>query len=53
LSARGTSTLLNNAVASAHSPIAEILGNKFFASMGLKMMLDYRHRTMTFFGDCR
>jgi len=29
------------------------VGNKFFASMGLKMMLDYRHRTMTFFGDCR
>jgi hypothetical protein len=29
------------------------VGNKFFASMDLKMMLDYRHRTMTFFGDCR
>ena len=29
------------------------VGNKFFASLGLKMMLDYRHRTMTFFGDCR
>ena len=29
------------------------VGNKLFASMGLKMMLDYRHRTMTFFGDCR
>ena len=29
------------------------LGNKFFASMNLKMMLDYRHRTMAFFGDCR
>lgn len=29
------------------------LGNKFFASMGLKMMLDYRHRSMSFFGDCR
>jgi hypothetical protein len=29
------------------------LGNTFFASMGLKMMLDYRDRTMTFFGDCR
>jgi hypothetical protein len=29
------------------------VGNKFFASMSLKMMLDYRHRTMTFFGDCR
>lgn len=29
------------------------LGNTFFASMGLKMMLDYRGRPMTFFGDCR
>jgi hypothetical protein len=29
------------------------VGNKLFASMSLKMMLDYRHRTMTFFGDCR
>lgn len=28
------------------------VGNKFLASLGLKMMLDYRHRTMTFFGDC-
>jgi hypothetical protein len=29
------------------------VGNKLFASMDLKMMLDYRHRTMTFFGGCR
>ena len=29
------------------------VGDKLFASMGLKMMLDYRHRTMSFFGDCR
>jgi hypothetical protein len=29
------------------------VGNKFFAPLGLKMMLDYRHRTMSFFGDCR
>lgn len=29
------------------------VGNKFFASLGLRMMLDYRNRTMTFFGDCR
>lgn len=29
------------------------VGNKLLASMSLKMMLDYRHRTMTFFGDCR
>jgi hypothetical protein len=28
------------------------VGNKLLASMSLKMMLDYRHRTMTFFGDC-
>ena len=35
------------------SPNLANVGNKFFASMGLKMMLDYRHRKMTFFGDCR
>jgi hypothetical protein len=29
------------------------VGNKLFASMNLKMMVDYRHRRMTFFGDCR
>jgi hypothetical protein len=29
------------------------VGNKFLASLGLKMMLDYRRRTMSFFGDCR
>ena len=29
------------------------VGNKLFATMRLKMMLDYRHRTMTFFSDCR
>jgi hypothetical protein len=28
-------------------------GNKLFAAMKLKMLLDYRHRAMTFYGDCR
>ena len=40
-SVKGTSSNLAN------------VGNKLFASMGLKVVLDYRHRTMTFFGDCR
>lgn len=35
------------------SPNVANVGNKFFASMGLKMLLDYRDRTMAFFGDCR
>lgn len=29
------------------------LGNKLFAGMKLKMLLDYRSRLMTFYGDCR
>lgn len=29
------------------------VGNKFFESLGLKMMLDYRHRKISFFSDCR
>lgn len=29
------------------------IGNKLFAAMGLKMLLDYRSRMMTFYGDCR
>jgi hypothetical protein len=29
------------------------IGNKLFAAMGLKMLLDYRDRVMTFYGDCR
>jgi len=28
------------------------IGNQLFAAMNLKMLLDYRARTMTFFGDC-
>jgi len=29
------------------------IGNKLFAAMKLKMLLDYRTRQMTFYGDCR
>ena len=47
----GTAMTLRD-VKGSSSNLANI-GNKFFASMGVKMMLDYRHRTMTFFGDCR
>jgi hypothetical protein len=47
----GAAVTLRN-VKGPSSNLANV-GNKLFASMGLKMMLDYRHRTMTFFGDCR
>jgi len=47
----GAAVALRN-VKGSSSNLANV-GNKLFASMGLKMMLDYRHRTMTFFGDCR
>ena len=47
----GTAVTLRN-VKGSPSNLANV-GNKLFASMNLKMMLDYRHRTMTFFGDCR
>jgi hypothetical protein len=29
------------------------IGNKLFAAMKLKMLLDYRAKLMTFYGDCR
>ncbi len=29
------------------------IGNKLFAAMGLKMILDYKDRAMTFYGVCR
>jgi hypothetical protein len=29
------------------------IGNQLFAAMGLKMLLDYKSRVMTFYGDCR
>jgi hypothetical protein len=47
---RGAAVTLRN-VKGSSSNLANV-GNKFLASMGLKMMLDYRHRTMIFFGDC-
>jgi hypothetical protein len=47
----GSAVTLRN-VRGSSSNLANV-GNKLFASMGLKMMLDYRHHTMAFFGDCR
>lgn len=47
----GTEVTVRDAKESS-SALANV-GNKLFASMGLKMMLDYRHHKMTFFGDCR
>ncbi len=29
------------------------IGNKLFAALKLKMLLDYKNRVMTFYGDCR
>jgi hypothetical protein len=29
------------------------VGNQLFAAMGLKMLLDYKERMMTFYGACR
>ena len=37
---------------SADTRLANV-GNKLFAAMKLKMLLDYRARLMTFYGDCR
>ncbi|MBV9990110.1 MAG: retropepsin-like domain-containing protein [Alphaproteobacteria bacterium] len=36
----------------APEPRMANIGNKLFAAMGLKMLLDYRGRVMTFYGDC-
>lgn len=47
----GDAVSLRN-VQGSSSNLANV-GNKLFAAMGLKMMLDYRHRTMAFLGDCR
>ena len=37
---------------SADTRLANI-GNRLFAALKLKMLLDYRARQMTFYGDCR
>ena len=29
------------------------VGNKFFAALNLRMLLDYRARQMVFYGDCK
>lgn len=49
--APGSVVTLRN-VRGSSSDLANV-GNKFLASLGLKMMLDYRHRRMSFFSDCR
>lgn len=45
------------AVALSKTPGAAIrvanIGNRYFAAMGLKMLLDYKNRMMTFYGECR
>jgi hypothetical protein len=55
----GPFTLPTGQVATVHSGespadgrIANV-GNPLFAAMRIKMLLDYRGRTMTFYGDCR
>ena len=37
----------------AHDERVANIGNKLFAAMKLKLLLDYRARQMTFYGDCR
>ncbi len=48
----GEIVTLRNEEGSTDTRVANI-GNKIFAAMGLKMLLDYRARQMTFYGDCR
>lgn len=48
----GQAVTLRDAKASSDDRVANI-GNKLFAAMKLKMLLDYRDRVMTFYGDCR
>ncbi len=36
----------------APEPRTANIGNKLFAALGLKMLLDYRVRVMTFYGEC-
>ncbi|HEY1631042.1 MAG TPA: retropepsin-like aspartic protease [Rhizomicrobium sp.] len=48
----GQAVTLHNEEGSADTRLANI-GNKLFAAMKLKMLLDYRARLMTFYGDCR
>ena len=48
----GQAVTLRHVPGSANASLAN-LGNKLFAQLGLEMLLDYRGRTITFFGDCR
>ncbi len=48
----GQAVTLRGAKDAVEDHVANI-GNKLFAAMKLKMLLDYRDRVMTFYGDCR
>ncbi len=48
----GQTVTLHKEAGSADTHLANI-GNPLFAAMQLKMLLDYRARLMTFYGDCR
>ncbi len=48
----GQAVTLRGAKDATDDRVANI-GNKLFAAMKLKMLLDYRDRVMTFYGDCR
>ncbi len=48
----GESTTMRKVVGSPDTRLGNI-GNKLFAAMKLKMLLDYKTKTITFYGDCR
>lgn len=48
----GQTVSVYNEPGSSATRVANV-GNVLFAAMKLKMLLDYRGRTMTFYGDCR
>lgn len=48
----GQAVTLRDAQQSTDARVAN-MGNKLFAAMKLKMLLNYRDRVMTFYGDCR
>ena len=48
----GQTVTLRDGGGSADVPRANI-GNELFAAMKLKMLLNYRSRTLAFYGDCR
>ena len=48
----GQIVTLRNDLGSSDTRLANV-GNKLFAAMNLKILLDYRARQMTFYGDCQ